>query len=94
MAPLPADERAAQADAKAAAERWHVLASRMQDLMGYLAWDVYREQMEQLEARVTERMITGGKEDFDYCKGRIEGLREAYNLPQLIIDKAKGLTNG
>jgi hypothetical protein len=82
MAPLNAEQQA-----------YRDLAARMQDLIGQLGWDAYCVQLEKIEQDHISRMISGGKEHFEYLKGRIEGLREAVHFPAMIIQQAKGMTN-
>ena len=74
-------------------EAYRALAARMQDLMGHLAWDDYCEQLAKIEADHIQRMLSGDKDEFEYLKGRIEGLREAVHFPALILQRAKGMTN-
>ena len=76
-------------------EAYRTLAAHMQDLMGQIAWDSYCAQLEKIEQDHIQRMLSGDKNEFDYFKGRIEGLREAVHLPAQIVKQAKGmLTDG
>lgn len=72
-------------------EAYRTLAARMQDLMGGLGWDAYCVELEKREKDHIERMVGGSKEDFEYLKGVIQGLREAVYLPAIIIKQAKGM---
>jgi hypothetical protein len=63
----------------------------MQDLMGHLGWDAYCNELEKREQDHVNRMISGDKNEFEYLKGKIEGLREAVHLPAIIIQQAKGM---
>jgi hypothetical protein len=45
-------------------------------------WQRFLLHMEQAEARYMEKLLGGSKEDFDYTKGVIEGMRLAASYPQ------------
>ena len=75
----------------ASVEAYRTLAAHMTDLMGQIAWDSYCAQLEKIEQDHIQRMLSGDKNEFDYMKGRIEGLREAVHLPAQIVKQAKGM---
>jgi hypothetical protein len=70
-------------------QAYHSLAARMQDLMGHFGWDTYCQELEKVEQDLISRMLSGEKDQFEYLKGRIEGLREAVHTPALIVKRAK-----
>ena len=73
-----------------AAER-QAKAMALRTLTQYAEWDIYHEELEQMEARWMERMLAGSKDDFPYSQGFINGLRTAAHLPQAVLDSLAGI---
>lgn len=65
-----------------------VTASAMRELMGHPAWDTYRRAMEEMEVRMQEQLETT-LEDHRFYQGRLEGLRAAYRLPEILIQQGE-----
>lgn len=74
-----------------AAER-KAKAVALRTLTQYPEWDLYHQELEQMEARWLERMLAGTKEDFSYAQGFIHGLRAAAHLPKAILDSLSGIS--
>lgn len=62
--------------------RIDAISGNLQALVQTPGWDTYIEEMAQMELRRLEIMFQGSKEDFDYNKGFIEGLRTAVEFPK------------
>ena len=73
-------------------EAQHVHAAKMRVLLTSEGWDAYRGVLGDAELRWMERTCTGSRDEFDYHKGVIEGLRLAYLIPGQIIERAKSIT--
>lgn len=57
-------------------------AVKLRDLLGSEGWDTYYREVEALQQQRIDAILTGKKDDFEYEKGRLEGLREAVKLPR------------
>lgn len=69
-------ERTAEKEARLAK------AVKLRDLLGSEGWDTYYREVEALQAQRIESILTGKKDDFEYEKGRLQGLRDAVNMPR------------
>lgn len=70
---------------------WAALAGLMRSLKLSEGWAEYQKQLEDMENRALQAMVAGTKDDFDYQKGFIAGIRACFHLPQSIIDQSAKL---
>ena len=64
-------------------------ASRMREFLLSVEWGIFRKHLDTMLQEVTNRTVSGSKEDFDYNKGVLVGLREARRLPEAIVQHMK-----
>lgn len=84
MAPAVTDPDKRERELQIAQRR--ALSMALKTLTQYPEWEIYRSEMEQMEARYMERMLGGSSEEFKEIKGFIMGLRAAWQLPQKASD--------
>ena len=68
---------------------WAAVAARMRTLTQYPEWDEYTTQMGGLEANWLEKMVSGVKDEYEYARGFLQGMRTAVHLPQNIIRRTE-----
>jgi len=74
---------------KAQKIKWAELASLMQELKHTGMWACYAEALSDIIASGTESVLQASKEEFEFRKGRVHGLKDALQLPDLIINRSK-----
>ena len=78
-----------KAEERAEQEHWHRIAATLQDLTRSSGWDCYKDLAQGIEGQVTEEVVQAPKEEHDYLKGYVMGLRKALLLPAQIIQRSK-----
>ncbi len=80
-------------DAAREQERAHyqAIALQLKSLVRADGWDTYRRLLEDAENGWIQRLLGESRESHDYNRGVIHGLREAFHLPQQVIDRASKL---
>lgn len=73
---------------KAEVGRWKALASNLRALKGSEGWDSYLKLLEDTENEWIQRMLGATRDEFDFHKGVLHGLRLAYHLPDTVIQRA------
>ena len=68
-------------------------ATALRTLTQYPEWELYRLELEQMEARWMEKMLGGTTTDFPYSQCFINGLRTAAHLPQAFLDSLASITS-
>ena len=58
------------------------LAGLMTVLTHSEGWNAYVKALEEMENRCLEKIVQGSKEEFDYHKGFLMGVRACYHLPE------------
>ncbi len=81
------EEKAHEAEEK---EHWHRVAATLKDLTRTEGWDCYKNHAEGIERQIIEELVRAPKEEHDYLKGYVMGLRKALHLPEEIVLRAKG----
>jgi geranylgeranyl pyrophosphate synthase len=71
-------------------EHWHRIAATLQEFTRSEGWDRYKNLAEGIERQIIEELVASPKEEHDYLKGYVMGLRKALHLPAEIILRVKG----
>jgi len=72
-------------------EKWAQYAFQMHALKGTQGWDTYRELLSEVEKQMIQALVSGPAEKHDYLAGYIAGLRNAFNMPEFVLQKQKEL---
>ncbi len=64
-------------------------AHALHTLTLYPEWDLYRQEMEQMELRFQERLLSCPLAEMDNLRGFIMGLRAAYHYPDTLQSPPK-----
>ena len=70
--------------------RAQALRGAMLELLGHPAWGVLERELEGIEARLIQRLVSAGPEEFAHLQGQIVGLRLAFHRPRQIVDTSGG----
>jgi hypothetical protein len=70
---------------------YHALALQLRSLTQADGWDTYRRLLEDAENGWIQRLLGESRDQHDYNRGVIQGLREAFHLPQQVIARADKL---
>ena len=74
---------------KANVMRLGMQAALMKELLHTPMWECYAEYLDLMIEDSVARTLQGTKEQFDYHKGVVMGLRDALTLPQSVIARAE-----
>ena len=77
-------------DAKAESQKWAILREQMRELLHSPSWDAYMIELEAEEQRMMKTLVACSKDEHDYLKGYIMGLRFAAYRPEKIIKTQGG----
>ncbi len=62
------------------------LRAAMLELLHSPGWEAYSRELEEIESRLTERLVSAGPKEFAHIQGQIVGLRAAHFRPKQIIE--------
>ena len=78
-----------KAEERSEKEHWHRIAATLQDFTRSEGFHCYQDLAQGIEQQIIEELVRAPKEDHDYLKGYVMGLRKALHLPAEIIQRSK-----